>query len=118
MKRNIAISLVLVLIIFLTGCNTSSDSIKEFYFDKYVGEYFSSTLTYAGYLPDSKTLIFGDWFNERGNIFVRVSDNKTATFTSYGDLYELSNIRVKGNTLKCDVVISEHYQNIIGWIIE
>ena len=104
MKRIIIISIIIMASI-ITSCSKAG---AEPFGDKVhnVGDLFSSTLVYAGYIPTENILVFGDWFNKRGNLFVAISENHTANFYAYNDLYELSEIKIGENVLICNVTIN------------
>jgi len=114
MKRILFISCLTILALSTIACASPirptaiprSDS-KEL--EVYVGEAVSSTLKYAGYLQNNDVLVFADWFNEQGNLYVKIVDQAYANFTAYGDCYSLTNIRVDGNVLRCDIKIADKW---------
>lgn len=101
----IIIGIIIAIIIISNTPTQKTYNTENKYLQVSVGDKVSSTLIYAGYIEDNDIIIFGDWFNKRGNLFVRVIDHSFANFTAYGDNYSLTNIRIDGNTLRCNIVI-------------
>jgi hypothetical protein len=111
MKKILVGIIPLIILVTCIGCTHANDINESKYGsghkDVLVGDIFSSTLVYAGYLPQDNIIVFGDWFNHwYNNLFIRVDSNGSASFIAYNDLYELSNISIDKNSIKCDAIIT------------